>query len=180
MINNISQDSNDPLSLALSPTGHLYLYTDAENSETVLKTIADNLQSFFSVNDTVGLLRLGLTHFDVPLPTSFNFWQQFAQLFITEVCKQVDGDNTSNTAHIALPIDAVTQLIVTAPFIRGIEYFNQDTAQFLWQGLLAALSNELISFDGKLNDYLSAFHTVWNTIGRVCFHLAENKSNLEY
>jgi non-specific serine/threonine protein kinase len=57
---------------------------------------------------------------------------------------------------------------------------NQETAATLWDGLIAALASELTAFGGSLSHYLSAFHTAWNTIGRVCFHLAENKTNPNY
>jgi superfamily II DNA or RNA helicase len=176
-----NENANDiPLSLSLSPSGYLYLYTDSETSETLPKTIAEKMHSFFSVSESVGLLRLGLTHFGASLPASFTFWQQFSQLFITDICKAADQDEKSSIPHIAFPTDEVNDLIGEAPFIRGIDYFNQETAQFLWQGLVTALSNELTAFDGSLSHYLSAFHSAWNTIGRVCFHLAENKTNPNY
>jgi superfamily II DNA or RNA helicase len=168
------------LSLSLSPSGHLYLYTDPETSETLPKSIAEKIHSFFSVSESVGLLRLGLTNFNASLPASFSFWQQFSQIFITEICKHADLDEKSTIPYIAFPSDDVNDLIGQAPFIRGIEYLNQETAHLLWQGLVTALSSELTVFDGSLSHYLSAFHTAWNTIGRVCFHLAENKTNPNY
>jgi hypothetical protein len=162
------------LSLVLSPIGHLYLHAD---SDILLKKIAEQIQTFFSLSPSIGLLRLGLTHFNEPLPISFSFWQQFAQLFITEICKCASSDLQSD---LDFPVAEINQLIAEAPFIRGIEYFNLETAQTLWQGLRTALAEELIPFEGKLDSYLSAFHSAWNTIGRVCFHLAENKSNPHY
>lgn len=168
------------LSLGLSPSGHLYIYTDVETSEILPKAIAEKINSFFSVSDSVGLLRLGLTNLGVPLPASFLFWQQFSQLFMTEICKAADLDEQSSIPHIAFPSDEVNDLITQAPFVRGIEYLTQETMRTLWQGLVRALSSELVTFEGHLNHYLSAFHTVWNTVGRVCFHLAENKTNPTY
>jgi len=76
-----SSDIAIPLSLSLSPTGHIYLYTGSEAEEMVSPSVAEKIQSFFSVNASVGLLRLGLTHFNDSLPPSFSFWQQFSQLF---------------------------------------------------------------------------------------------------
>lgn len=168
------------LSLSLSPLGHLYLYIDSEASEKVSPQFAEKIHSFFSVNGEIGLLRLGLTQFECSLPPSFSFWQRFAQLFITEVCKHAD-DNVLVVPHIELPgKEEFNSFISQAPFIRGIEYLNQETASGLWQGLISALTSELTACNASLSHYLSAFHSVWNTIGRVCFHLAENKSNSTY
>jgi superfamily II DNA or RNA helicase len=168
------------LSLSLSPIGHLFLYSDSETSETLQKSIAEKITSFFSVNESVGLLRLGLTDFTTSLPTSFAFWQQFSKIFITEICKSADLTLQSTIPDITFPADDINDLIAKAPFIRGIEYLNQETASFLWQGLIKALGSELTAFDGQLSHYLATFHASWNTIGRVCFHLAENKTNPNY
>lgn len=62
-----------PLSLSLSPAGALYLYTDSEILETLPTTIAEKIDAFFSLGSAVGLLRLGLTDFNVPLSSSFSF-----------------------------------------------------------------------------------------------------------
>lgn len=173
-------DISIPLSLSLSPLGHLYFYKDLENSEMISPGIAEKIQSFFSVNESMGLLRLGLTQFNDPLPPSFAFWQRFSQLFITEICKHVDSDAKSVIPDIVIPHEEMSSLISQAPFIRGIEYLTESAIASLWQGLVSALRAEITAFDGNLSHYLSAYHTAWNTVGRVCFHLAENKNNQDY
>jgi non-specific serine/threonine protein kinase len=174
------KESDIPLSLSLSPMGHLYLYSDSDTLEVLPKAIAEKINSFFSVSESVGLLRLGLTNFDIGMPASFTFWQQFSKLFITEICKAADLTLQSSLPDITFPTDEVNDIIAAAPFIRGIEYLNQEKASLLWQRLITALSSELTAFDGQLSHYLSAFHAAWNTVGRVCFHLAENKTNPNY
>ncbi|MFZ2314134.1 MAG: DEAD/DEAH box helicase [Gammaproteobacteria bacterium] len=176
----MEQEAPISLSLSLSPVGHLYLYADAENKEILPKPIAEKINSFFSISESVGLLRLGLSNFGTSLPASFTFWQQFSALFITEICKAADLALQSTLPDAAFPTDEINCLIAEAPFIRGIEYFNQETAFALWQRLMAALHSELAAFDGQLSHYLSAFQAAWNMVGRVCFHLAENKTNPSY
>lgn len=167
------------LSIALSPTGHLYLYNDTENQETILSSFAEKIRSFFSINDTVGLLRLGLMNFDTLLPASIAFWNQFSQVFMAEICKRsnIDEELGSIKSVITYPKQEMNNLISQAPFMRGIEYLTQEVAQTLWQGLNQALNEELKAFNGNLETYLITYHSAWNTVGRVCFHLAENKTN---
>src|SRR5476651_2367681 len=76
-----------PLSLSISPAGHLYLYSDPQCEELIPAQAAEKIQSFFSGGSAIGLLRLGITNFGNSLPLSLNFWQQFTKLFMTEVCK---------------------------------------------------------------------------------------------
>ena len=165
--------------LGLSPAGNLYFY-DAELSEKISADVAEKIQSFFSINHSIGLLRLGLMHFNDLLPESFSFWQQFSQIFIAQICKHVDSSKNTAIPDIEFPNDEINQLILRAPFIRGIEYFNTDVAKILWGGLYDALIAELASFDNNLESYLSEWHATWSTVGKVCFHLAENKKNEDY
>ncbi len=175
------QNETVSLSLALSPAGHLYLYTDEQNQETLPASIAEKIHSFFSIDGARGLLRLGLSHFSEPLPLSFSFWKKFTQIFIAETCKHTNiVDGKSLIPKITLPSQEIKELIEEAPFLRGIENFNLETADILWQNLSHSLLKELESFDGNLDNYLSAFNAAWNTVGRVCFHLAENKANPDY
>jgi len=172
----------EALSIALSPTGHLYLYSDPENQESIPTKLANTIDSFFAINDAIGLLRLGLTNTDTPLSTSISFWRQFAQLFIAEICKLsgVDSKDNHMEFNVTFSEQDINRLIDQAPFMRGVEHLNQNIANILWQKLNKALAEELLSFDGNLEAYLAAYHSAWNTVGRVCFHLAENKANTEY
>lgn len=112
--------SDPPLTLSLTPSGHLYLDSDSEASETVSPATLEKIHSFFSISEMVGLLRLGLTQFEHTLPPSFSFWQRFSQLFITELCKQVNSDEKVVTPHIAFPQEEIKHLINQAPFIRDL------------------------------------------------------------
>lgn len=165
--------------LGLSPSGHLRFYF-AEASEAISNTIVEKIDSFFSVNQSVGLLRLGLTHFNERLPDTFLYWQQFSHIFIAELCKHADTSEHTQIPTITFPADEINQLIFQAPFFRGVEYFNFEVAKTLWDGLQEALFSELAPFHGHLNNYLSAWHSTWNTVGKVCFHLAENKKNADF
>jgi hypothetical protein len=141
------QETSEILSLALSPTGYLYLYSDPNNQESISTKLASTIRSFFTINDAVGLLRLGLIHIDTPLPTSISFWQQFSRLFIAEMCKRTsfDDDNHHPPLDIVFSEQEVNELIDRAPFMRGAEYLNQECAKILWQRLNKALVEELIS-----------------------------------
>jgi SNF2 family DNA or RNA helicase len=172
----ITRDSLVPLSVALSPSGHLHLYRDPNNQETIPKNLADKIDSFFHLGDSIGLLRLGLVNFNALLPTSLSFWQQLAQIFISEVCKQ-NGNNAASKYMFIMPADEIALWLAQAPFMRGAEYLQLSTAESFWHRLTEAFEHEIKSFDGEIGAYLSAYHAAWNTVGRVCFHLAENKNN---
>lgn len=173
----ILADESDlvPLSLELSPTMHLYLYCDEETGELLPNAVADTIHEFFKRDDGVGLLQLGFSHLG-DLPPSFLFWQRFSQIFIAQVCRQA-GMQVDLTPDLVMPTDKIEEWIATAPFMHGAEYINLESISLCWEKLLNTLMSELKSFDGNLSAYLKAFHSAWCAVGRVCFHLAENKAN---
>jgi len=166
-----------PLGLELSPTAHLYLYSDKDSDELLSSTVADNIREFFKLDGSAGLLRLGLSNI-ADLPPSLAFWHIFAQKFIAQVCRQ-SNVLLEQTPIIMMPTDEIEKWMATAPFMRGAEYLTLETVTLCWARLLDALIKELTPFDGNLSPYLEKFHAAWSTVGRVCFHLAENKANTE-
>ncbi len=138
--------------------------------------VADKIRDIFAVDDAIGLLRLGLIDFTASLPDSLAFWQQFSKCFITAACHQ---GRSVVTPDIPFPSEEITALITEAPFMRGGEYLNLDIAQRLWEKLTITLCQEVAEFDGQLEAYFQSWHAAWHTVGRVCFHLAENKGNTD-
>lgn len=167
-----------PLTLTLSASGQLHLDTRSTAQESLPEKIADKIHAFFADNSAIGLLRLGLVNFGITLPPSFTFWQHFSQLFITEICKHASNPEAEITTSIPSETE-LQQLVNQAPFFTGVDYLNADGLIQLWQGLQSALSSELKHFAGNLQAYLSTYNPNWNLVGRVCFHLAENKQNEE-
>ncbi len=152
---------------ALAPEGLLYAYYDPD--EALLQT------RFFSDDPSFDLLHLGLIASSEALPVNLVFWRAFAQLFISELCRHTHSDHA--ILALALPQAAIQAWLQQAPFMRGCEYLNLDVANQLWQGLLKTIQRELMPFNGNLTAYLATFHHAWSTVGRVCFHLAENKNH---
>ncbi len=67
--------------------------------------------------------------------------------------------------------------MLAAPPMLGAEYLDADVLAAAWASLLAEVQRELAAFPGPVADYLHAKSPLWNAVGRVHFHLAENKGN---
>ena len=50
----------------------------------------------------------------------------------------------------------------------------------LWEALHAAFLEEVRKSSNSISDFFSNHKTSWNLVGRVCFHLAENKKDEEF
>jgi superfamily II DNA or RNA helicase len=163
------------LSLALTPSGQVYL--DPSPNEHITEPKAQRVRSMFSKGPTIGLLQLGLEDISSPLPASITFWQKFSRFFISKLCMVAAFETSNENLEVSLPgIQELDEFITNAPFMTGAEYLNYEVLQRLWQDLQGTLQQYLLSFQGNLQEFLKAYNPQWNLVGRVHFHLTENKS----
>ncbi|NNM58389.1 MAG: DEAD/DEAH box helicase [Legionellales bacterium] len=163
--------------VALTPGGHPALLATTDPADNLSKKTAEQLSAFFSQGYATGLLHLSVAIQDKTLPISIKFWRQFSRLFITSLCYMTGGSTVMLAAvqPPVFPMIEMENLLATAPFMAGSEYLNADVLQSLWedlwQALLATLQKSALDFTAWLTQYDST----WKQVGRICFHLAENK-----
>ena len=63
--------------------------------------------------------------------------------------------------------------------MTGLEYLGKDILHDLWDGLDKTLHEEMRGFPGGPQAYLRTRNPIWNLVGRVWFHLAENRRDPE-
>lgn len=175
-ISDMTQKPSVNLTLSISSHGALYLDQTPDAQNENLQT-AEQIKTLFADNYHTGLLKLGLLNFSDDLSPSLDFWQKFVQKFITAVC------HTANyNAHSVIPTpssEELHEIIMQAPFMNGYMHLNEELLTTIWQELNNTLIQELQHFSGDLKSLLNSYNTSWNSVGRVCFHLAENKNNIE-
>lgn len=171
----------------ITPAGHLIVETaDAADvsSGTFKATAMQELQTAFEVSSAAGLLRLASGHLPSELPAGFVFWREFAQRFFHELCglgeealKKVASSSKARSATTIEPPHELTLigLIESAPPMRGLEYLTPDVLRGLWSDLQALVLDAAAAYDEGPVDYLRSLNPLWNLLGRVTFHLAENK-----
>ncbi len=108
------------------------------------------------------------------------FWARFAQVCIRELCHAANPDAPSpeeaqGLAGLPLPEEA-DSLLASAPPMAGGEYLSHDALEHIWQALLSWCA-EQVAEDGGLAPFLAHHAPNWQQVGRVFFHLAENKLN---
>jgi len=71
-------------------------------------------------------------------------------------------------------------MLLSAPPMRGAEYLSTGVLQDLWIDLDAWVRQEVTSSASGLGRWLKKQAPLWHQVGRVCFHLAENKRDPDF
>ncbi len=164
--------------LTLSPEGRVYLDTSEQVGEKLSPEAFTLMCGLFAEGGPSGLLQLGIQEISLPLSPSFLFWQSLSRHFVAHVCKHSHLSDEQGLPNISVPkLSELQEFVDCAPCIRGVEYLNIDVLLDLWNSLFDAFRCTLEKFGGAVQEYLSKHSPRWNLLGRVCFHLAENKND---
>ncbi len=110
------------------------------------------------------------------------FWENIAAACITSLCHisnpdAEQEDDLHGLAHIPLPDEAQHWLQI-APPMPGGEYLSLQMLKTLWAKLLTWCT-ETIKKKKTISLFLQEYAPKWQQVGRVFFHLAENKMDAE-
>ncbi len=127
------------------------------------------------------LFTLAAERLPVPEFPALRYWQQFAEQYLTALCHLPAAADApeSERPQVAPPTDAqCAAWMLTAPPMEGGEYLSPELLQRLWTRLgqwVEAAAAEA----GGLPALLERRAPHWHQVGRVCFHLAENRNDSE-
>ena len=105
---------------------------------------------------------------------SLSYWRDFARRYLSALCHIPEN---SDSLDIATPDqDSLNVLAASAPPMRGGEYLDADALLQIWHSLHRWTLQKIAKTDG-LEGFLQVHAPRWKQVGRVFFHLAENKAN---
>src|SRR5579863_254295 len=161
--------------IALSPQGAIYLLPHPSSS------VPERLQNAFVRGGAYGLLHLGLCEIAADLPADLGYWRDFSRLFFARLCGLPGFSDSGSKDVIRLPPprEELQELAGCAPPMVGAEYLSAEVLAGIWEALRGAFLDELRKSPGSVQSFFETHGPAWNLVGRVCFHLAENKANEE-
>jgi non-specific serine/threonine protein kinase len=170
------------LDLLLTPAGHLRIESmeaAAPGRCPLPEATARRIAAAFEKGSAEGLLHLAAGEPQTALPAVFSYWREFAGRFLTALCHvpETAGEKIGPVPPPEAP--EVENLSQSAPPMRGSEYLNADVMTALWTELDRHVHSEIVANQGGLSSWLQSHASLWHRVGRVCFHLAENKREPE-
>jgi len=105
---------------------------------------------------------------------TLRYWQGVAERYLTALC-HIPGSAEKIEVEPPSPAECATW-VLTAPPMRGGEYLTTQVLLDVWSAL-DRWATEAIPSAGGLEAFLQSRAPKWHQVGRVCFHLAENKND---
>ncbi len=165
------------MELILNPSGHLVM---VETSATeVSKPRFPHISQAFAASPAAGIISLAGGKSAPDWPLAWNYWRDFAARYLLQLCQ---NQSTVKRLDSSPPLDAATlaSLHLSIPPMPGAEYCSPEVLSEIWRSLDSwALASIARNADG-LSGFLQQHAPLWRQVGRVCFHLAENRQDPEF
>jgi non-specific serine/threonine protein kinase len=157
------------MAIFLSPRGVLHFEPSADFDERA----ADGLKAAAEDGSAALLLHLATRHVEMAMPPAESFWRSFARRYFTALCHT---DDPLAIGEIPPPDrGSLEDLAASAPPMTGAEYLDHDRLEGLWRELDRLVFAGIREAKDGAQGWLRAQNPLWNLVGRVTFHLAENK-----
>jgi non-specific serine/threonine protein kinase len=161
--------------LTLTPAGRIHLREGDNGIWSTPDAWVKRVAAAFSACQASGLFTLAATKPDTPPPASFSFWRDFACGYLTRLCRTPESIG-GRIDPVEPPFESeLATMLLSAPPMRGGEYLSVEVLRSLWVDLDAWVQEEIAASENGLAGWLKKRAPIWRQVGRVCFHLAENK-----
>jgi non-specific serine/threonine protein kinase len=167
------------LTLSISPHGRLFVEVAADDT-ALDEVLSERIGQAFASGQAQGLLYLATRQLQSSLPPAFAFARDWGCRYLTRLCHTPEIVGTVELSPVPVPSTAeLTTIVSNAPPMRGLEYLNVDCLAVWWSDLDKLVRLEVQASGHDAQTYLRQLNPVWRTVGRVTFHLAENKRDPE-
>jgi len=178
---NSTADKGETLVCRLTPGGHINVQSGLPEDGPPLTTrTARQIIEAFSNGRGRGILHLGAAQLSTDLPPSLSCWRDLGRSFISRVCGAIDPTNPKSLVIPDPDPDEISTFLQSVPPMQGAEFVSIELLGDVWSDMGTAISVEVQGYNDGVQGYLKKHSSVWNVVGRVCFHLAENKRDPDF
>ena len=165
-----------PIELVISPHGRPSAEAVGDAAPAERRTMAA-----FAAGPAQGLLHLATADLTAKLPPGLNFARDWGRAYLTKLCQTPGVTEAADPPRVPPPpADDRAAVAAAAASFRGSEFATAEVLADWWSALDALVRLEIRSTDGGAEAFLKSKNPAWRLVGRVTFHLAENKRDPEY
>ncbi|MFQ5643724.1 MAG: DEAD/DEAH box helicase [Thiogranum sp.] len=167
------------LELGVLPSGHLQLFSTEDDDNSGQKTWQAVIADAFAQDIAKGLIALAAKDNAANLSLTLGYWRTFACRYLAARCQMASANPAHPDPVAALNEQQTTSLLESTPPMRGAEYLSPQGLNAIWFQLDDWVCTQ-IHRQGDLGAVLEEHAPRWHQVGRVCFHLAENRLDRDY
>ena len=174
-------DARGTLLCGLTPSGRIDVYPGSPDDDPGLSTaVQQRILRAFDIGRGHGVLHLGAGELKTELHPTLAYWRDIGKSLVARVCGAWDPTDPTLLEVPEPAPDELAAFTQAAPPMPGAELITPSMLGELWSDIGTALTTEAARFADGVQGYLKKQSSVWNVVGRVCFHLAEHTRNREY
>jgi len=175
----MEQKTLQELNLVILPNGTLHLeWMDTRDAITKSsRLLQKEIYERFSDKTDLWLLLLGFSDSQIPLPPSLDYWRNFSGSFAKKLYQTPDLEAMRHRVKIPIVKEELETYLTRAPMMTGAEYVRVELLEALWTRLNDTFSLTIQSYEGSVEDFIKAYSPNVHLVGRVFFHLVENRNN---
>jgi non-specific serine/threonine protein kinase len=171
------------MELALTPSRRIILrgaaesHDDAPAGSAAMEAGAKlgRLAKAFGVSQGEGLFLLAAERWEGLRSPAYSFWREFAASYLKALCHTPEIVGLE-LEPIPPPSSAeLATLVLRVPPMHGAEYLDAGVLVRVWEDLDAWVRGSVAAEGEGLSGFLKRRAALWHQVGRVCFHLAENR-----
>jgi superfamily II DNA or RNA helicase len=111
------------------------------------------------------------------MSVSMLFLHKLAAKFIKGLSKTPDLEFTRENTILTPANDDILDILHSVPFLVGLEFVNVNWIKNIYQSLSEVFAGEIKAYPGSVAEFLLEHNSKINVVGRVFFHLVENKAD---
>jgi non-specific serine/threonine protein kinase len=171
------------MELGLTPAGRISARRAQDAAEVGTSTSThhqlDRIADALASSQGEALFLLASERFDTPLSPAWIYWRELSTHYLQTLCLTPDIAGLE-LESIPPPADHIADWVRNAPPMPGAEYLSEGVLAHLWQELDNWVRAAVQAQGAGLTGFLQRRAPLWHQVGRVCFHLAENRRSEEY
>ena len=165
--------------LGVLPSGHLHCFLTEDDSDADQITEQVAINAAFARSIATGLIALAAMGNATNLSPALGYWRTFTCQYLARRCQMTPAEPAYPDPVAALDEQQTALLLESTPPMRGAEYLSPQGLNDIWFWLDDWVCTR-IRQHGNLGAFLEKNAPRWHQVGRVCFHLAENKLDQDY
>ena len=114
---------------------------------------------------------------DVPLSPSLDYWRRFAGLFAEKLIRIPELETLRHAVEVPIPANELRRALEGAPLMTGSEYLSMERLEDTWGRLNHIFQQAVKNHSGTVEAFIKAYSPDIHLVGRVFFHLVENKKS---